>query len=277
VQPVAPDDRAAAVPVGAGQSSPLSLGGVNVGWIAFDLPPDVSRPRVRVSLAPTADPDGLLALAPAGLWRVRCRWTGPKPLKNVLAWIQRGDTAPGHPLRGRQSYFDDPEYPRFDAWGRLLADDPNPNPSIVHRRGTISAVATGSQPIVVAGFRGSDRCLSPHISAGSLLAPADRGLPSRHGPDASLPVDATPAHRGLPGAGTRSGSCVVMHGSSVAAPLATAQVAEWLAAGGPHTGDRDELFEAAQTQDTPPKPPPKVAPELGGGGRLTVAVQRLPR
>lgn len=202
-------------------------------------------------------------------------WTGTAPLLDVRAWVQRDDTAPGHAFGGRQSYFDDPRYRRFDGCGRALADDPVCNFSIVRRRGTISAVATGRYPIVVAGFRGVDRSPSPRISAGSALAPLDRGAPSKHGPDASLAVDGTPSHHGLLGAGTRSNSCVAMSGSSVAAPLATAQVAEWLIYGS--QADRHKLFNASKWEDTPPQPPPALDADLGGGGRLSVGLHRRPR
>ena len=253
----------------------VDAAGATVGSVACQ-PPGALGPRalVQLSIAPTAAIGGGVALAPAGLWRiVVANPLGASAVGDMHAWVQRDDTAPGLRKRGRQSYFDDPHYQRFDDTGRLIDDDADPATadSIVRRGGTLNAIATGRRSIVVGGYRRSDGCVAAYSAAGPLAAPG-RGAPSPHGPDALLPSDDSPAHAGLVAAGTRSRSCGAMHGTSVAAPLAARRIAEAMAAGRPH--DRKALFAAAQADDTDPAKP---APIRGGGGRLGWPARWPPR
>ena len=232
-----------------------------------------ARSRVHIVLAPTADPAGRLALAPAGLWRIELRHVlGSAPVQHIEAWIQRDDTAPGYPRRGRQSYFDDPRYARFDDGGRCIDDDAHPQTqaSIVKREGTLNAIATGRQPVVVGGFRRSDGTVAAYSASGPLVG-AGRGPPNAQGPEALLPSEASAAHAGLLAAGTRSASVVALRGTSAATPLAARWLAEEAAAGRPN--DRQALSQAAVAADNGP---PGVPVHRRGGGRLALPMLRRP-
>lgn len=77
--------------------------------------PSSGRGRFLVALLPTAFPDRPEALAPSGVWQVKLRNKGLQADEAVHLWIQRDDTPHGYPLLGRQSYFEDDDYERFDA------------------------------------------------------------------------------------------------------------------------------------------------------------------
>lgn len=262
--------------------------GVTAGLVSFypTLPPG-NRRRIRISLAPTAWPDGALTLAPAGVWTIRVRNAGKKPIPDIDAWIERSDVAPGYPKHRRQSYFDDPRYRRFRNGARPFEGDPQPPvagaPSVT-RDGTLNAIATGRLTTVVAGFRRSDWTAAGYSASGPLIAPK-RGAPFPDGPDVMAPSDDSPSHHGLLAAGTRSGSCVAMRGTSVSAPQITRWIAGDLMAG--NQGRRQEVGNAPAGAVAPgdyneANPPPGLAvPAIpvtrGGGGRLDPASQRRRR
>lgn len=253
---------------GCGVRQQLLDGNRVVGQASFYAPGVAGVGAVLwLHLAPTADPEGHLGLAPAGRWRVRLANPAGMPrVRDIHAWIQRDDTAPGHARRGRQSYFDDPAYRRHDGAGRRVDVD---NTSPIKRDGSHSAMATGRHAVVIGGYRRSDGKAAEY-SAGGPLPPPGRGAPNRDGPEALLPSDDSAAMRGLLGAGTRSGAVVAMNGTSVAAPLAARQIATALGYGLP--SDRQAVFAAALAQD--PWPTNKPAIERGGGGRLPVPHNR---
>lgn len=229
------------------------------------------RSYIRVSLAPTGSPAATVPLAPAGLWQVLVtNAQQAHALCGIDAWIQRDDTAPGYRRRGRQLYFDDADYRRFDDGGR--AEEADSNVGYVKREGALNAIATGQRTIVVGGFRRSDGKPVPMSASGPVVAPG-RGAPNPDGPDAMLPGDDAPSLRGVLAAGTRSGSCVAMQGTSVAAPQAALLIAERLA--GKLSDNRQFVFDAAAAQD--PAVPPKSGPKRGGGGRLPRSSSRRPR
>lgn len=269
---MAPDGAASAA-FGWGEEQQLLDGAGLVGLASYYPPGGAdARAMLRLSLAPTADPRGVLPLAPAGLWRIGLsNPQGSGGGCDIDAWIQRDDTAPGYPQRGRQSYFDDPAYARYDDGGRAIDVDTHPLTvaSYVRREGTLNAIATGARTIVVGGFRRVDRAPACYSASGPLPAPG-RGQPSPHGPDAMLPSDDTASQRGQLAAGTRSGSCVAMNGTSVAAPQAARCLAERIANAQPN--DRAALFAAAVATD--PAGPRKPPAQRGGGGRLAQAPNR---
>lgn len=244
-----------------------------------------TRKLIKISLAPTGSAGPAPALAPAGLWRVSVTNNGKGRVKDIHAWIQRDDTPHGYPRRGRQSYFDDDQYHRFDDGGRWIESDEHPltKKSYVKREGTLNAIATGSKSIVVAGLRRSDWKPARYSASGPAVPPA-RGAPNPRGPEAMRPSDDTPSHHGLLAAGSRSGSCVALYGTSVAAPQTTHWVAGNLAAAGP--GDRKSVGDFTQANVPPPDytekaPPPGAASkppdERTGKGRIDLRLPRLPR
>lgn len=231
-----------------------------------------TRAVLLLSLAPTGSPSAGVPLSPAGLWQVQLTndSIGAVKLRDIHAWIQRDDTAPGYKRRGRQSYFDDPAYRRYDDGGRPIEVD---NASCVKRKHTLNAIATGQKTIVIGGFRRSDWKATPDSARGPAIPPGRSGGLGR-GPDAMWPSDEAPSHRGVLGAGTRSGSCVAMNGTSVAAPQAARWIAnQWLTVAAPSTVDRNAVFNFAGADTRPDKPPL----ERGGGGRVSVRPERRKR
>ena len=233
------------------------------------------RALVRLSLAPTCSPDDDKPIAPAGLWRIRIDNALAAPLCEVHAWVQRGDSAPGYKRSGRQSYFDDPAYRRYDDGGREIEDDADPltSASYVKRECTLNAIATGKEPIVIGGFRRSDNKPAPYSAAGPLQYPgySGRGAPNPDGPEAMFPSEDAPSLRGVLGAGTRSNSCIAMHGTSVSAPQAARFVAAQFRLKA--ANDRQGVFDAAQMRS--PSSPAEQA--RNGGGKVDMPSTRLPR
>jgi hypothetical protein len=285
VRLTAPDGDAS-VAFSAGVGSTYQIGGNVVAEAKYYAPGEVGKlAMLRLTLAPTAWPDGGKPLAPAGLWRIKVdNAAGDAEVRDIHAWIQRDDAAPGYKQRGRQSYFDDPLYAKYDDGGRLIEKDSHPMTlnSYVKRCGTINAIATGRGPIVVGGIRRSDWAPAPYSAAGPVTNhPPGRGAPNPKGPDVMTVCEESPSHHGLVAAGTRSGSAGAMHGTSVAAPRIACWIAEELAAGRP--GDRNAVSARADAVVAPPQysdrnPPagatPKPSEERGGSGRIEFGPHR---
>jgi hypothetical protein len=192
--------------------------------------PAPMRQCVRLTIAPTTiDLSGSISgVAPSGLWTVEVRNPDGQSEVELHAWIRRGDTPAGRPVRGRQSYFDDPDYTRRDHAGRLLVEDPPGSASYVRRSHTLSGIATGNRAWVVGALRQSDRLPATYSSAGPHLNPT-RPEPA---PDTLASADRSRALRGLLGGGTRSGARLAMNGTSVAAPgLTRWLVDQWISHG----------------------------------------------
>jgi len=284
----APDGDATSA-FSAGIAHELVIGGQVVGWAVYFAPGAAGRRALlRLTLAPTGAPDGGVSLAPAGLWRIGIdNASGQAQVSDLHAWIQRDDTPVGYARRGRQSYFDDPDYARFDSQGRLIKDDTDvlTSRSYVKRSGTINAIATGTEPIVVAGIRRSDWATAKYSGAGPVANhPPGRGQPQPKGPDVMTVSDDTPSHHGVLGAGARSGSCAAMHGTSVAAPQIARWIAEELALNRP--GGRQDVTDYTKKMVAAPlytekNPPggavPKPAAERGGAGRVEFPPARTSR
>ncbi len=232
------------------------------------------RSRITLWLAPTVSPDGNVPTAMAGVWLIKIRNRhGSVAVNDIHAWVQRDDTAPGYPQRGRQSTFDDPAYQRFDDGGRAV--DFDNAASDVRRGGLFNAIASGSEPIVVGGYRRSDGAAATY-SAGGPLLPPKRQAPNPEGPEAMLPSDDSPSQRGVLAAGTRSNSCVALSGTSVAVPQAVVGVAEWMALNAPET--RNAMFLVAQSHEAMQSfPTAKPTLARGGGGRICTPSNRPPR
>jgi hypothetical protein len=227
-----------------------------------DMAAPTSRGLFLLTLRPTADLDPRNALAPSGVWTVTLTNKTLTPGQEIHAWIQRDDSLYGHPVRGRQSYFDDPAYRRFDEGGRAIEiDDPK---SPVRRAGTLNAIATGSSPVVMGGYLGRETVAAPYSAAGPTASAAQL----REGPDAMSVSERSRAHGGLLAAGARSGASVAMGGTSVAAPQIARWIADQLAAG--REGNRDAVAARAREDEAnqPPTARPQPSPTRGGAGRL---------
>jgi hypothetical protein len=198
------------------------------------------RPHILLAMAPTVD--FAQPTAPSGLWLVEIKNKADATI--VEAWIQRGDTPFGYPLRGRQSRFDDADYVRFDLAGRPEQEDTGPSPIL--RRSTINALATGRQSIVAGSFRRSDRKPSGYSGAGRPSAPG--APPVIRVPDLSGASDDSFALKGVLAAGSRTGSVVAMNGTSVAAPQATRLIAMLMASR--VACDRADVQREARAGDT---------------------------
>jgi hypothetical protein len=260
----------------AGVTSPWISPGGNWAWPSlgnvrfyanYPIAPLGSRQHIVLTMAPTVALDpALTPVAPSGTWRVEVRYSGAPMVMH--AWIQRGDTPFGYPLRGRQSRFDHADYLRFYRVGVLkkpvgaLNEDDLPPQSPLVRRGTISAMGTGRQTVVIGGFRRSDYAASRYSGAGPIVSPPGIVGPWRAGPDATAVADDSVALHGVLAAGTRTGSVFAMDGTSVAAPQITRLIAGLMTPG--LASDR----AAVQTIATAVDPAPPLPPQRGGAGRI---------
>jgi hypothetical protein len=228
-------------------------------WLEW-LPSDRSYFVVIVQSTAHPDPSApLVQIAPAGRWRVELTYTGGVAADDVVdVWIQRDDQIYGFPLRGRQSYFDDPDYQRFDHAGREQEFDNN---SLVQRRATINSMATGNETIVLGGYLGKEELPAKYSAAGAWDQPPPRW------PDAMTLSEDSRVHSGVRAAGSHSGSVVTMGGTSVAAPQIARLVADNLAAGG--NGDRAVVAGWGVL--------PLPQPERSGAGGIEPAPLRPPR
>jgi hypothetical protein len=248
---------------GGHRSSPLAAGAGRraIEWASNDdvlckvyyefIGPPTNRGRYMIALLPTALPDSEQQLAPFGTWTIRLKNRPDTMIQDVEASIQWDDRPLGYPQNGRQSYFIDDRYRRFDEIsGREVEVD---NDSIIKRDGSINAIATGSRTIVAGGHVGKENRVVKY-SAGGPVSPAGQKEPDdleRTGPDALARSDASYVHQGILAAGTRSGSRVVMNGTSVAAPQIARVIAEIRATGGRRRGR--EIVRGIGKDLRPPK------------------------
>jgi len=233
--------------------------------------PQTHRDRIQLSIAPTVAWDER-AVAPAGTWEVLIENLEASGSCQVEAWIQRDDTPYGWPITGRQSRFDDPDYDRFDPSGaydrarfdgsELCDDDPMKTTVYAKRRGSVNAIATGNEPVVIGAFRKGDKRACWYTAGGPLRSPGARVGPD---PDAMAVGDESVACHGVLAAGTHSGSVVAMRGTSVAAP----QITRWLAGRmANRLGATRADVQAEATAKDPGTPP--ISADRMGAGRLDV-------
>lgn len=183
---------------------------------------DGTRRMILVAVAPTASLN-TRALAPSGHWQVSITSTAVVT-GTIDAWIQRDDAPFGYPKKGRQSYFDDPNYVRFTENGDICESDDDPSKpfegnrtqAYVKRRGTLSGIATGARTIVVGGYRKSDKPGAEEPARYSSSGPVSRaGHPA---PLLAQVSEDSHFHPGVLAGGTHSGSSSGFNGTSIAAP-----------------------------------------------------------
>jgi hypothetical protein len=231
-----------------------TAGGAVYAQLRYGLPTPGGRGLFLLALQPTADLDPSNPIAPAGVWTIELRNKGLRAGETVQAWIERGDTPFGYPLRGRQSYFDEECYERYDNGGRENEFyDPG---CLVMRRSLINSIATGAAPVVIGGFLRKEKVVAKYSAGGPTLAPCGTAQADPYRPDAVTVSDDSRAHQGILAAGTRSGSVVAIDGTSVAAPQITRKIADLLARSRP--GNRTEVRNLAST-------PPVADPRYGAG------------
>ena len=225
------------------------------------------QPTMRIesenSLVPT-DP-----VAPAGLWNLTLKNLGLSPHEPVEAWVQRDDAPVGYRRRGRQSYFDVPSYNIYGHDGDSLEEDDPACP--VKRAGSINAIATGKNTIVIGGLLRKELRPSAYSAGGPITTPVGTVSPHRCGPDALTVSDDSIVQSGVLAAGTRSGSVTAMNGTSVAAPLIARWIASEFAAG--RRGNRRAVWKLAYDKEAALSPP-KPSPERGGAGRAPLPPPR---
>lgn len=192
-----------------------------------------ARIHFCIAVHPTARQRTDLATAPAGVWKIALNNVKLSGNQVVDAWIERDDTAYGYRRRGRQSYFEDPNYAVYNDHGFLNLDDNNTSP--IKRTGMLNALATGEFALVVGAASGS--------ADGKQFRPADYTAKSHeifeqherrktHGtttrPDVLCVSDDSRIHRGTLAARALSGTRVALSGTSVAAPQAARLLADAL-------------------------------------------------
>jgi hypothetical protein len=240
----------------AERGAPVSLGtpyGGDYAWAYWNAWTPSNRAWFTVVLQSTAQPDpqALVAqLAPAGTWQVKLTHRGGLAATDLVhAWVRRDDQVYGFPLRGRQSFLDDPRYRRFDHAGRDLEIDLGPSP--VRRESTLNSIASGALTIVVGAMLGKEQLPAKYAAAGALAAPSPRH------PDAMTVGEDSRVHAGVLAAASHSGARVALGGTSVAAPQVASKVADLLA--NAQLGDRPGV----QALATIPVPQPE---RSGAGG-----------
>lgn len=224
-----------------------------------------SRERITIVTRPTVAESGDEPTCPAGLWQVEIKNECLAKKSQIDLRIQRDDPVTFQRRKGRQSYFDDPDYVRFEPDTGRLRNKEWLDEGPVSREETLSAYATGQDSVVAAGYRRSDGAPALYSSSG----PATSG---RQGPTLAAVSEESPAHPGVIAAGTYSGSVAIMNGTSVAAPMVTRSLADTIAAGGTlktllkAVGDRDVAGERGIVGPHGPYCPARVARH--GVGRL---------
>jgi hypothetical protein len=230
------------------------------------------RAVFRIDFNPTAQsPDSATdptdVLAPSGIWTIRLKNESLSADDKIEAWIDRDDLLYGYPRRGRQAYFDDKTYRRFDQEGRPLDDDPIIPNSVVRRGGMINAIGTGQQAVVVGGYRRRDLTEADYSAGGPITVACNSKPDKGCKPDALVVSDDSRVHTGLLAAGTRGGSVVALSGTSMACARLTRWCVEQLAGGA--FPDRAAVATFAQAGETAlPSDKPELPPDRRGSGRV---------
>lgn len=212
-----------------------------IGRITLDKPSSVPQGQIQnknflsrrllIALAPT---QAKTSVSPIGIWEIDIQVSGLSEGGSVHAWIQRDDSAVGYSSNHRPSYFDDPNYmnSRFNDMSDLRVNDQNKN-EFITRFGTISGMATRNMDVTLAkkdkhiifvgGYQNNEKRVAPYSGRGSDAT--DKGV-KISGPDVLAVSDRSRVMRGIPAAGTRSGTKTVLSGTSVASPQVAKLVAQ---------------------------------------------------
>lgn len=179
-----------------------------------------------VALAPTVA-EARQSVSEPGPWKLVLRNGGTEPCE-ISARIRRDDTPSGFRMAGRQSWLDDAD---GWSWDSETMDWSAPNlASLITRQGTevnFSSISSASVYFVAAG--------EPDTAAPDALRPSPYSAEGMAGrataPTLLARADDGRVRTGRRGAGLFSGSSRRMTGTSIAAPLAVAALAEGLVQG----------------------------------------------
>ncbi len=260
----------------SGAGFAFKRGGDTVCKVVYrEEPAPAGRGRFFISTLPTAYPKPVTKLAPSGVWIIKLKNKALGKEETVRAWIQRDDTLYGNGHRGRQSFFDEPCYKRYDEQGWIIADDGLQPPCTVKRAGLLNAIATGEEPLVIGGYRRKETSLADYSACGTdtpdpTLEPPYRNL------DAAAVSDDSRVFRGVLAAGSRSGSVVAMSGTSFAAPQVARWVADEMSHGSPGDGEALQL-KARQDNTQMPALSPESRHRAGEGRVKLPPTFPLPR
>ncbi|MEM7546926.1 MAG: S8 family serine peptidase [Pseudomonadota bacterium] len=209
-----------------------------VATVRWFTDPESGRSGFSVRVLPTARSvfDGSAQrplIVPHGEWKLTLN--ASREVGTAQAWIQRDESVYGYPMRGRQSQFDDLAFPLTDIDANYELTMVPPDVPI-KRKNLVSAIATGRCTIVAGGYERASFGVLPysaHGDADGYKAWPDPPNYDDRRPDVLMPSSDSFVHAGQLAAGSRSGACVVIGGTSVAAPQLTRFMVEnygsWLA------------------------------------------------
>ena len=248
----------------------VTRSGERVARLSWFLAP---APTGRVVVELTLNPTAALAqthLAPSGRWCIRIKPHALSSSESVACYIERDTTLRGYKPGGRQPYFNNSCYQKFDGEGAPLSVDPPESACPVRRAGTLSDYVCGQSPLVVAALTRKTGLVSDYSATGPGQAPQGHKSLIRSGPDAAAAADDSSVLRGVLSAGASRGSFTRQSGTSMASPRVARLLADALASG--KAGDREWLWRTAAEMDAHyPKPKPRES--RVGGGRMVVPVQ----
>lgn len=184
------------------------------------------RENVLIAIRPTEREGHDEPLCPSGDWAIRMEALDLPADSEIELRVQRDDPRTGQSPKGRQSYFSDPAYLRFDPVTGRLPEDGNGDGEWVSRRGTFNAYGNRKndpniQPppvIVVGGYTHSDGKPARYTGAGPTV--------TREGPGLSAVTEESPSHVGVIASGTYTGSVYAQNGTSVAVPAVVRALAD---------------------------------------------------
>jgi len=223
-----PNGQSITIDTKPGQRASLLNGaGVEMARIACEAGDDLThRDLVTLSINPTAHLDTPDLNAPQGTWAIDVNRAESREDAAIHLWIRRDETLPGTRSGGRQAWFSNPGYDRYDRFGVPLATDPVDTDCPVRRQTTLSGFSGGASPIVVAAYSERDAQVSLYSASGPLAERDVPPLPDRAGPDLTAKGDDSYALRGVISAGSSSGSWTRLSGTSMAAPRVARHAAD---------------------------------------------------
>lgn len=235
--------------------------------LIFTIPTPKERGLAAFYTVPTASLRDARPLLPHGVWKLTV--IRDEKMANdeaAHAWVERGETLPGFPRRGRQSYLEDSHYKRFNPKGAPEINDAVS--AIVRRSHTLSGFATNADEdvIVLGAYNARTGRMSDYSASGPSLTRLGAVNPVVAGPDAAAVADDSLVLTGIFGAGSWDGSIVRLSGTSVAVPSVAWLVANELQNA---TGnDKRQHIHAKATFDDSILGPLPPDPARRGGGRL---------